>query len=65
MEDIPFEISEEVIAQAMGLSTKGRKWKKTSRVADENNMNRFFKKGEEPTKMRGVFNRECLPYSWD
>lgn len=65
MGDISFQINEDVISQAMGLSTEGRKWKKTSRVTDETSMNRFYKKGEESVKMRRGFNRECLPYPWD
>lgn len=65
MGDISFEISEDVIAQATGLSTKVRKWKKTSRVADETSMNCFYIKDEDPVKMQGGFNKECLPYPWD
>ncbi|XP_057846404.2 probable serine/threonine-protein kinase PBL7 [Cryptomeria japonica] len=65
MGDISFEINEVVIAQATGLPTEGRKWKKTSRVTNETSMNRFYKKGKEKVKLRGGFNIDCLPYPWD
>ena len=52
---ITFQVNEDVIAMAIGLSMKGKKWKKVTKIADEVSMNRFFAKDEEPVRYRGGF----------
>ena len=58
---IIFEVNEEVIAMATGLSAKGRKWRKVAKMSDEASMNGFFREGEDPVRFRGGFMREKLP----
>ena len=62
---ITFQVNEEVIAMANGLSLKGKKWKKVTKMADEVRMNNFFGEREEPVRYRGGFKREKLLEPWD
>ena len=62
---ITFQVSEEVIAMATGLNTKGKKWKKVTKVPDEASMNNFFTEDEEPVRYRGGFKRDKLSEPWD
>ena len=50
---------------ATGLNTKGKKWKKVTKVPDEVSMNNFFAEDEEPVRYRGGFKRDKLPEPWD
>ena len=50
---------------AIGLSMKGKKWKKVMKTTDEANMNCFFADNEEPIRYRGGFWREKLLAPWD
>ncbi len=45
--EITFQVNEEVIAMATGLSMKGKKWRKVTKTFDEASMNNFFAKDEE------------------
>ena len=58
---ITFQVTEEVIAMANGLTTKGKKWRKVTKVLDEANMNSFFMEDEELILYRGGFKRDKLP----
>ena len=58
--DITFQVTEEVIAMATGLTTKGKKWKKVTKVPDEASMNNFFAENEELIRHRGGFKRDKL-----
>ena len=51
---ITFQVNEEVIAMATGLSTKGKKWRKVAKPPDETSMNGFFHEGEVPVRFEGV-----------
>ena len=44
--NITFQVTEEVISMATGLTTKGKKWKKVTKVPDEASMNNFFAENE-------------------
>ena len=50
---------------ATGLNTKGKKWKKVTKVPDEISMNNFFAVDEEPVRYRGGFKRDKLSEPWD
>ena len=50
---------------ATGLSLKGKKWKKVTKMVDEVSMNNFFGDGEEPVRYKGGFQREKLSKPWD
>lgn len=63
--DITFKINEEVIAHIIGLSFEGKKWKRVTKVVDESSMNCFCKADEENLFLRGRFNKEKLPKTWN
>ena len=52
--EITFQVNEEVIAMATGLLSKGKKWRKVMKTLDEASMNNFFNEGEEPVRLRGA-----------
>ena len=45
--EITFQVNEEVIAMATGLSMKGKKSRKITKIANEASMNSFFVEDEE------------------
>ena len=57
---ITFQVTEEVIAMATGLSMKGKKWRKVTKITDEASMNRFFAEDEESIHYRGGFKGDKL-----
>lgn len=62
MEGILFEVNEEEIAQVVtGLSTEGRKWKRTSHVENSEILNWFFHGNEALVKLQGGYESEELP----
>ena len=58
---ITFQVTEEVIAMVTGLSMKGKKWRRVTKITDEGSMNSFFVEDEELIRYRGGFKRDKLP----
>ena len=59
------EVNEEVIAQATGLDTTGRKWKKIRRSSDAADLDQFFKHFKETlVKIHSGYSSEHFPEIW-
>lgn len=62
---IGFEISKQVIAMVIGLSTKGTKLQRKVKVADHLNQKLFLGEGEELVPYQGGFEWTKMPEPWD
>ncbi len=50
---------------AIGLSMKGKKWRKVTKISNEASMSSLFVEGEKPVHYREGFKRDKLPAPWD
>ena len=60
-----FKVNEDVIAMAFGLSMKGKKWKKVTKMVDEASMSSLSANDEESVHYKGGFRRYKLLVPWD
>ena len=51
---ITFQVNEEVISMATGLSPKGKKWKKVTKMVDEVSMKSFLEKAKSRSITEGA-----------